>query len=124
MNWRAAANGATGANALLRFNLFEVKDLALIEHAKKDRLAKLALQTVKMRSCMAAKIGCAQSLGTQLEEFESEPIPSRVWVLVHQTMLFEHHHQAMHGALVQLHHCAELGEATLARTIGQNLQSG
>src|SRR5579863_9659289 len=78
IRWSTAADGASRSHALLRFHLFQVKNLPIIQDAQKDRLAKLALQAVQIGFCVAPQVNRAERLRSKLEQLESQPVTSAV----------------------------------------------
>ncbi len=86
----------------MRLYFLHIKNLAVIENAKEYCLAKLVLQTIEIGPCACAEIQPLNRFGSQFEELQPQAIAPRVRVLDDQAVLFQHHHEPMHGALVQL----------------------
>jgi hypothetical protein len=88
---------------LLGLYFFHVKNLAVIENTKKDRLTELALQAIEIGPRAPAEVQGGNGLGSKFEKPKPQPIPAGIGIFVDQTVLLQHHGEPMDGALVELH---------------------
>src|SRR5258706_313806 len=83
------------AHAALRLQLLHVKTLALNNNAKEDRFAESLLQPIKIRPGFSKKTQSVDGSPPNLVNPQAKPVSSRFWILYHQPVLLQHHHQAV-----------------------------
>ena len=118
----AASHARCQANAARRFDLVEIDNLTIVIHAEMSGFSGIAHSALQKRACPLAQVELADRFGSELKELQSEPILSRVGVLLDQPVPLQYHDQTVRGALVQLEHLGDLDQSEVGSLMREHLQ--